>query len=58
MRKPKRVTLPKRYDQNTIGMNIASQLIKLPITLGNYPNTEEPVIANINTIPYVKYLDI
>ena len=43
--KPKRVTLPKSYDQNTIGMNIASQLIKLPITLGNFPNSEDPVIA-------------
>ncbi len=57
--KPKRVTLPKHYDQNTIGMNIASQLIKLPITLGKYPNSEEPVIANIGAYgPYVKYLDI
>ena len=57
--KPKRVTLPKHYDQNTIGMNIASQLIKLPITLGNYPDSEEPVIANIGAYgPYVKYQDI
>ena len=57
--KPKRVTLPKSYDQNTIGMNIASQLIKLPITLGNFPNSEEPVIANIGAYgPYVKYQDI
>ena len=57
--KPKRVTLPKHYDQNTLGMNIASQLIKLPITLGNYPDSEEPVIANIGAYgPYVKYQDI
>jgi len=57
--KPKRVTLPKSYDQNTIGMNIASQLIKLPITLGNFPNSEDPVIANIGSYgPYVKYQDI
>ncbi len=57
--KPKRVTLPKIYDQNTIGMNIASQLIKLPITLGNFPNSEDPVIANIGAYgPYVKYQDI
>ena len=57
--KPKRVTLPKHYDQNTIGMNIASQLIKLPITLGSYPDSEEPVIANIGAYgPYVKYMDI
>ncbi len=57
--KPKRVTLPKTYDQNTIGMNIASQLIKLPITLGNFPNSEDPVIANIGAYgPYVKYQDI
>ncbi len=57
--KPKRVTLPKSYDQNTIGMNIASQLIKLPITLGNYPNSKDPVIANIGAYgPYVKYQDI
>ena len=57
--KPKRVTLPKSYDQNTIGMNIASQLIKLPITLGNFPNSEDPVIANIGAYgPYVKYQDI
>ena len=56
--KPKRVTLPKSYDQNTIGMNIASQLIKLPITLGNFPNSEDPVIANIGAYgPYVKYQD-
>jgi len=56
---PKRVTLPKSYDQNTIGMNIASQLIKLPITLGNFPNSEDPVIANIGAYgPYVKYQDI
>ena len=57
--KPKRVTLPKSYDQNTIGMNIASQLIKLPITLGNFPNSEDPVVANIGAYgPYVKYQDI
>ncbi len=57
--KPKRVTLPKNYDQNTIGMNIASQLIKLPITLGNFPNSEDPVIANIGAYgPYVKHQDI
>ncbi len=57
--KPKRVTLPKSYDQNTIGMNIASQLIKLPITLGNFPNSEDPVVANIGAYgPYVKYKDI
>ncbi len=57
--KPKRVTLPRSYDQNTIGMNIASQLIKLPITLGNFPNSEDPVIANIGAYgPYVKYQDI
>ena len=57
--KPKRVTLPKSYDQNTIGMNIASQLIKLPITLGNFPNSEDPVIANIGAYgPYVKFQDI
>ena len=57
--KPKRVTLPKSYDQNTIGMNIASQLIKLPITLGNFPNSEDPVIANIGAYgPYLKYQDI
>ena len=57
--KPKRVTLPKIYDQNTIGMNIASQLIKLPITLGNFPNSEDPVIANIGAYgPYVKCQDI
>ena len=57
--KPKRVTLPKSYDQNTIGMNIASQLIKLPITLGNFPNSEDPVIANRGAYgPYVKCQDI
>ena len=57
--KPKRVTLPKSYDQNTIGMNIASQLIKLPITLGNFPDSEDPVVANIGAYgPYVKYQDI
>ena len=57
--KPKRVTLPKTYDPMNLGMNIASQLIKLPITLGNYPETEEPVIANIGAYgPYVKYQDI
>ncbi len=57
--KPKRVTLPKSYDQNTIGMNIARQLIKLPLTLGNFPNSEDPVIANIGAYgPYVKCQDI
>jgi DNA topoisomerase-1 len=57
--KPKRVTLPKTYDPMNLGMNIASQLIKLPIALGNYPETEEPVIANIGAYgPYVKYQDI
>ena len=57
--KPKRVTLPKNYDPMNLGMNIASQLIKLPITLGHYPKTEEPVIANIGAYgPYVKYQDI
>jgi len=51
--------LPKNYDPMNLGMNIASQLIKLPITLGHYPETEEPVIANIGAYgPYVKYQDI
>ena len=57
--KPKRVTLTKNYDAMNIGMNIASQLIKLPITLGLYPESEDEVIANIGAYgPYVKYKDI
>ena len=57
--KPKRVTLTKNYDAINIGMNIASQLIKLPKTLGFYPDSEDEVIANIGAYgPYVKYKDI
>ena len=52
-------TLTKNYDAMNIGMNIASQLIKLPITLGLYPESEDEVIANIGAYgPYVKYKDI
>ncbi|MAV82269.1 MAG: DNA topoisomerase I [Pelagibacteraceae bacterium] len=57
--KPKRVTLTKNYDAINIGMNIASQLIKLPKKLGLYPNSEDEIIANIGAYgPYVKYKDI
>ena len=57
--KPKRVTLTKNYDAINIGMNIASQLIKLPKTLGFYPDSEDEIIANIGAYgPYVKYKDI
>ena len=57
--KPKRVTLTKSYDAINIGMNIASQLIKLPKTLGFYPDSEDEIIANIGAYgPYVKYKDI
>jgi len=53
--KPKRVSLPKGVDPNTLGMNMAMGLLSLPRDLGPWPETGEIIQAGLGRFgPYVK----
>lgn len=53
--KPKTVSIPKGLDPATIDLQTALQYLDLPRTLGNHPETDEPVQALIGRYgPYVK----
>ncbi len=55
-KKPKRVSLPKGVEPTQLTPEMALQLIHLPRTLGNHPETGKPVVVNIGRFgPYVQH---
>ncbi|MDA8415707.1 MAG: type I DNA topoisomerase [Betaproteobacteria bacterium] len=55
-KKPKRVSLPKGLEPAQLTPEMALKLIRLPLTLGNHPDTKKSVIANIGRFgPYVQH---
>lgn len=54
--KPKRVSIPKTIDPNTIDLSTASSLLTLPREVGNHPETGLKIVANIGPFgPYLLY---
>lgn len=52
--KPRRASIPKSIDRATLSLETALQLLSLPRTLGNHPETGKPVKAGIGPFgPYV-----
>jgi len=54
--KPKRTSLPKGVEPGDVTFELAVDLLNLPRTLGNHPETGEPIKANIGRYgPYVQH---
>jgi len=52
--KPKRASVPKEKDPATVTIEEAAHYLSLPRVLGNHPETNEPISANIGRFgPYV-----
>jgi DNA topoisomerase-1 len=55
-KKPKRVSVPKNIEPDTVDMAIAQQLLALPRDLGPHPETGKKVVAAIGRFgPYVSH---
>ena len=53
-KKPKRVSIPKNFEPDAIGLNTAIQLLGLPRKLGFHPETNKTVSAGIGMYgPYI-----
>jgi len=53
-KKPKRVSIPKNLDPNTIDLKTATGFLTLPREVGMHPGTGEKIVANIG--PFGPYL--
>ncbi len=54
--KPKRVSIPKGMDPESVELDMALQLLSLPREVGRHPETGEPILANIGRYgPYVQH---
>ncbi|MBU6140572.1 MAG: type I DNA topoisomerase [Proteobacteria bacterium] len=53
-KKPKRISIPKNLDPNTIDLEVAAGLLTLPREVGIHPETGEKIVANIG--PFGPYL--
>lgn len=54
--KPKRISLPKGVDPNSVTFDQALKYLELPRVLGNHPETGKPVNASIGRFgPYVEH---
>ncbi len=54
--KPRRVSLPKGMEPNSVTYDLANQLLSLPRELGEHPDTGKPVEASIGRYgPYVRH---
>lgn len=54
VKKPKRVSIPKNLDPNTIDLKAAADLLSLPREVGIHPETGKKIVANVG--PFGPYL--
>ena len=55
-KKPKRVSIPKEIAISTMNIDIANMLLSLPRDLGQHPETNKKIVANIGRFgPYVNH---
>jgi len=52
--KPKRISIPKNLDPNTIDLKSATDLLSLPREVGIHPETGQKIVANVG--PFGPYL--
>ena len=55
-KKPKRISVPPNIPIHSVNEDVAKQLLSLPISFGDYPETGKPMVANIGRFgPYVSH---